>query len=152
MTTTTAGPGAPGRRAHQVPHAVSPGLWALGWKRLKSDHVGMVSLAIVAAFMVMMVLSGLGLVAGDWSKEVGVNYAPPSWVGADPAEDVAGSPAVPRSAAAASNAGAKAGEEDDSLDPLADVMAAIRKDAAADGASATGTTARAAGSSSNFRL
>jgi len=35
----------------EVPHTVSPGLWALAWKRLQSDHVGMVSLAIVAAFL-----------------------------------------------------------------------------------------------------
>ena len=42
----------------EVPHTVSPGLWALAWKRLQSDHVGMVSLAIVAAFIVLMILSG----------------------------------------------------------------------------------------------
>ena len=34
----------------EMPHTVSsPGLWALAWRRLKSDYVGMVSLAIVAA-------------------------------------------------------------------------------------------------------
>jgi peptide/nickel transport system permease protein len=104
----------------------------------------MAALGIVAACCLVVLLSAAGVLAADWSAEVGANYAPPSWVGADPAEDVAGSPAVPRSAAAASNAGAKAGEEDDSLDPLADVMAAIRKDAAAGGAAATGTAARAA--------
>ena len=128
----------------EVARAVSPGVWALAWRRLRSDRVGMVALAIVAACCLVVLLSAAGVLAADWSAEVGVNYAPPSWVGADPAEDAAGSPAVPRSAAAASNAGAKAGEEDDSLDPLADVMAAIRKDAAAGGAAATGTAARAA--------
>jgi len=46
--------------------------------------VAMVSLAIVAAFLLLMVLSGTGLIAKDWSREVGVNYAPPSFVGADP--------------------------------------------------------------------
>ena len=45
----------------EIPHTVSPGLWALAWKRLQSDHVGMVSLAIVAAFIVLMILSGVGL-------------------------------------------------------------------------------------------
>ena len=55
------------------PHAVSPGLWALAWKRLRSDGVAMVSLAIVAVFLVMMVLSGTGLIAKDWAKEVGVS-------------------------------------------------------------------------------
>ena len=50
---------------------------------LKSDRVGMVSLVIVAVFMVMMVLSGTGLIARDWNREVGVNYAPPSFIGAE---------------------------------------------------------------------
>ena len=40
----------------------------------------MVSLAIVAAFLLLMIVSGLGLVAKDWAKEVGINYAPPSWI------------------------------------------------------------------------
>src|SRR6478609_10589956 len=62
-----------------TPHVVSPGLWTLAWRRLRSDHVGMVSLVIVAAFIVMMILSGVGLIAGDWNREVGVNYAPPSF-------------------------------------------------------------------------
>src|SRR6476659_4506937 len=64
-------------------HAVSPGLWVLAWRRLTSDTVGMVALAIVAAFILMMILSGAGLLAGDWNREVGVNYAPPSFVDAE---------------------------------------------------------------------
>ncbi len=35
---------APARMAREIPHTVSPGLWALAWKRLKTDNVGMVSL------------------------------------------------------------------------------------------------------------
>jgi len=118
MTTTTA---MPATGAHAVPHAVSPGLWALGWKRLKSDHVGMVSLAIVAAFIVMMILSGVGLVAGDWSKELGVNYAPPSFIGAD----VEGG--TPAAASAPGGAGGPASTYQSSVvDPLADVLAELR--------------------------
>ena len=83
---------APARMAREVPHTVSPGLWALAWKRLKSDHVGMVSLAIVAVFIAMMIASGTGLIAGDWSKETGVTYAPPSFLGAD---IEGGAPAAP---------------------------------------------------------
>ena len=71
------------RRAREIPKHVSPGLWTLAWRRLRRDHVGMVSLAIVAAFIAMMILSGTGLVARDWSREVAVNYAPPTWAGAD---------------------------------------------------------------------
>ena len=73
------------RRAREIPKHVSPGLWTLAWRRLRRDHVGMVSLAIVAAFIAMMILSGTGLIARDWSREVGVNYAPPTWAGADEA-------------------------------------------------------------------
>jgi len=76
----------------EVPHTVSPGLWTLAWRRLKTDYVGMVSLAIVALFVLLMILSGFGLIAGDWSKELGVNYAPPSFLGAD---YEGGTPAAP---------------------------------------------------------
>ncbi len=86
----------------EIPHTVSPGLWALAWKRLKSDHVGMVSLAIVAAFIVLMILSGVGLVARDWNRETGVNYAPPSFIGAD---IEAGAPAAPEAQPSAPIAG-----------------------------------------------
>ena len=50
----------------------------------------MVSLAIVAAFVLLMILSGAGIVAKDWAREIGVNYAPPTFVGPDAA------PAAPR--------------------------------------------------------
>jgi peptide/nickel transport system permease protein len=124
--------------AREIPHTVSPGLWALAWKRLKSDHVGMVSLAIVAAFIVLMILSGVGLVARDWNREIGVNYAPPSFIGAD---IEAGAPAAPESAPAAP---IPASEYKSSVvDPLADVLAEIRGEkaaAAAPGAADEGKT------------
>ena len=83
MATDLATLRSPARTARRdVPHVVSPGLWTLAWRRLRSDRVGMVSLVIVAVFIVMMILSGTGLIASDWSREVGVNYAPPSFVGA----------------------------------------------------------------------
>jgi peptide/nickel transport system permease protein len=136
---------------YDVPHAVSPGLWTLAWKRLRADRVAMVSLAIVVAFLVMVVLSATGVIAKDWAKEVGVNYAPPSFLG--PAEPAAGAAITPAPAsasdeptelpiedplagalAAIKNEGAaapKAGEggnatEGQSVDPLADVMAEIK--------------------------
>ena len=60
--------------AHRgIPHTVSPGLWTLAWRRLRSDGVAMVSLAIVAAFVLLMILSGTGIVAKDWAREIGVN-------------------------------------------------------------------------------
>ena len=71
--------------ARKIPHTVSPGLWTLAWRRLRSDRVGMVSLVIVALFIVMMILSGAGLIASDWNREVGVNYAPPTFLGSEAA-------------------------------------------------------------------
>jgi peptide/nickel transport system permease protein len=108
---------------YDKPHVVSPGLWALAWRRLRADRVAMVSLAIVAAFLLLMVLSGTGLIAKDWSKEVGVNYAPPSFVGAD--AETLGSAAAP-SASPASSVDSEAPTELPVEDPLAEALAAIR--------------------------
>lgn len=58
----------------------SPGLWTLAWRRLKQDAVGMVSLAIVAFFLLMIAASSVGLIAKDWAKEKGVSYANPSFM------------------------------------------------------------------------
>jgi len=60
----------------------SPGLWALAWKRLRADRLAMAALAVVGAFLLMLVLSATGLIVADWEDEVGVNYAPPSFIGA----------------------------------------------------------------------
>src|SRR3982074_1499365 len=68
---------------YDIPHTVSPSLWALAWKRLRSDRVAMVSLAIIVAFLCMMLLSATGLIAKDWAQETGENYAPPSFLGDD---------------------------------------------------------------------
>ena len=64
----------------------SEGVWHAAWRRYQSDRVGMVSLAIVLAFLLLIAASALGLVAGDWQREVGVPNAPPSFVGPRPAE------------------------------------------------------------------
>jgi peptide/nickel transport system permease protein len=115
-------------RVHRdIPHTVSPGLWTLAWRRLRSDSVAMVSLAIVAAFVLMMILSGTGLVAKDWARETGVNYAPPTFVGPDtapPAETSAATPSTPAAEPAAPAAQDTPGESK-FVDPLADVMKEI---------------------------
>jgi len=128
---------APARTAREVPHTVSPGLWALAWKRLKSDNVGMVSLAIVVVFILMMIASGTGLIARDWSKEVGANYAPPSFIGAD---IEAGTPAAP--AGPATHAAPATEFKSEVVDPLADVLAELKgekKPAPADAAAPADT-------------
>ena len=58
------------------------------WKRLRADRVGMTCMAIVAAFLVLVLAAALDLIAADWQREVGVPDAPPSFVGPRPAEDV----------------------------------------------------------------
>ena len=107
--------------AREIPHTVSPGLWTLAWRRLRSDRVGMVSLAIVALFIVMMILSGTGLLASDWNREVGVNYAPPTFIGAEAAGGQAAT-AVP-----GGEAGAPATEyKSNIVDPIGDVIESLR--------------------------
>ena len=61
--------------------ARSRGVWATAWRRLRNDRVGMVSLAVVAVFVLMIVASSVGLVGGDWQKEVAVPDAPPTFLG-----------------------------------------------------------------------
>jgi peptide/nickel transport system permease protein len=91
----------------------SPGLWALAWRRLRADKVAMVSLAVVAAFLAMLVLSSSGLIVADWENEVGVNYAPPSFAG-------------PAGGLAAKAAAAPEAVPENAFDPLADDIKAIR--------------------------
>jgi len=111
----------------EIPHAVSPGLWTLAWRRLKTDSVAMISLAIVVAFLLLMIVSGLGLVAKDWAKEVGINYAPPSWItlGAGDAPTPA---SLPPGAAEPASTGPTPGSAFNStvVDPLADVIADLK--------------------------
>jgi peptide/nickel transport system permease protein len=111
----------------EIPHTVSPGLWTLAWRRLKTDGVAMVSLAIVAAFIALMIVSGLGLIAKDWAKEVGVNYAPPSWITLGAADAPTPAP-LPPGAAEPATTGPTPGSAFNStvVDPLADVIAELK--------------------------
>jgi len=114
----------PARR--EIPHTVSPGLWTLAWRRLKTDSIAMVSLAIVAAFILLMVLSGLGVVAKDWAREIGINYAPPTFLGPDA---VPGSPEVTNKVEApAVPSGPTPGSAFNStvVDPIGDVIAELK--------------------------
>jgi peptide/nickel transport system permease protein len=73
---SSAAPAAPAARA---------GLLALAARRLRHDRVARVSLVVVIAYLLLMLASWSGLVARDWSREVAVSYAPPSWLGTAPA-------------------------------------------------------------------
>ena len=62
-----------------APHAA--GVWAAAAKRFRGDHVGMTSLVVVVLFLLVVLASGVGLVAKDWQAERGVPDAPPTFVG-----------------------------------------------------------------------
>ena len=97
---------------------VSPGLWALAWRRLRADKLAMGAMAVVLAFLVLIALSAAGLLAADWEQESGVSYAPPTFLGS----------ATPAATAAPAAAPAAV---DNPLDPLRDVLHTLRGQLAA---------------------
>jgi oligopeptide transport system permease protein len=60
----------------------SQGVWGAAWQRFSADRVGVVALAVVVAFLALVVAAGCGWVAQDWQREVGVPNAPPTFLGA----------------------------------------------------------------------
>jgi peptide/nickel transport system permease protein len=99
--------------------ATSAGLWTLAWRRLRADRVAMAALAMVAGFLLLVLLSSAGLIASDWEEEVAVNYAPPGFIGADPGARALAQAQLPR--ATPPNA----------FDPLAAELAEIKAQVAA---------------------
>ena len=75
----------------------SEGVWHAAWRRFQSDRVGLVSLVVVAAYLLLIVASSLGLVAKGWQTEVGVPDAPPGFMGPAKAQ-VAGVIETPKGA------------------------------------------------------
>ncbi len=71
------------------PTGRSRGVWTHAWKRLRNDRVGMVSLAVVALFVLMVLGTAAGLLVRGWDREVAVPYAPPSFADAEKASDLA---------------------------------------------------------------
>jgi oligopeptide transport system permease protein len=67
----------------------SEGVWHAVWSRLRRDRVGMVSLAVVALFIALIVLAATGLVARGWQAELGVPNARPTLMGAAPPQAAA---------------------------------------------------------------
>jgi len=98
-------------------------LWRLAWRRLCRDRVGLVSLSIVAIYVVLACGSAAGWVARDWSQEVGVSYARPGFLGETEKEKALEAAAV------------RPQEDHGIADPLAEELAEIRAGLA--GASAT---------------
>ncbi len=75
----------------------SPGLWMLAWRRLRRDRVGMTALVVVMCYLFVVFLALMGWVAQDWTREVGVNYAPPVFWAEDQ-DETAQRPAVDHAA------------------------------------------------------
>ncbi len=73
----------------------SGGVWAASWRRLRTDRVGLVAMAIVGAFLLLVALVATQVVAAGWQQEVGVPNAPPTLLGPQPAEDT-GAIAAPK--------------------------------------------------------
>jgi oligopeptide transport system permease protein len=65
-----------------APSGRSEGVWHAAWRRLRRDRLGMVSMAVVLAFVAMIVLTATRLAASGWQREVGVPSAPPTFLGA----------------------------------------------------------------------
>ncbi len=85
-----------------APALRSEGVWALAWKRLRGDRVGMVSMGIVLLYALLVLAAVGGLVASRWQAELGVSYAPPTLLG--PAPEFAAMPGAASSASASSPA------------------------------------------------
>src|SRR3989449_5468054 len=117
-------------RAAQV--NTSPGVWLLAWRRFERDRLGLACLVVVLIYAAVMVACAAGWIVRDWSEEVAVTYAPPTFLG----------PEAPRgaSSAAAAETAPQAALEDYGIpDPLADDLAEIARELA--GASTTETRA-----------
>ena len=51
--------------------------WLLAWQRFRADRIGFCSLVVVVLYVLLVLAAGTGVIARDWSKEVGVSFAPP---------------------------------------------------------------------------
>lgn len=100
----------------------SHGLWALAWRRLTRDRVAVVCMAVLAAYVLVVGAAAVGVLAGDWQREAGVNYAQPSLAGGVPPALRSEAP-KPTVLPEANDLGI--------TDPLADVLARIRGELAA---------------------
>jgi peptide/nickel transport system permease protein len=70
-----------GTAASAAPIERSEGVWHAAWRRFRKDRVGMASLVVVIAFLLLIAASATGLEAGDWQREVGVPSARPTFLG-----------------------------------------------------------------------
>jgi len=62
--------------------------WVLAWKRFARDRLGVACLAVVIVFVAVMAASAAGWIVRDWGAEVGVSYAPPTFLGIEEKESL----------------------------------------------------------------
>lgn len=58
--------------------STSQSLWSHALRQILKDKVALTSLVIVIIYSLAAILTGLGLLAGDWQAEIGQSYMPPS--------------------------------------------------------------------------
>jgi oligopeptide transport system permease protein len=61
--------------------APSVSVWHAAAKRLMRDRVGMVSMVVVAIYLLFVIASFFNWIASDWEVERGVSYASPTFLG-----------------------------------------------------------------------
>ena len=59
----------------------STSVWRAAGKRLLRDRVGMISMTVVAIYLLMVTASFFGWIASDWQVERGISYANPTFLG-----------------------------------------------------------------------
>lgn len=85
----TGGAPVPASRPERPAERPSEGVWRAAWRRFRRDRVGLVSLVVVALFLLLIAAAATGLVARHWQQEVAVPNAPPGFVGARAAQEEA---------------------------------------------------------------
>ena len=89
------------------------GVWRAAWRRFRRDRVGVVALAVVCAYALLIACTCTGLVARHWQDEVGAPDAPPSFLGTPATRE------EPRAGPAGGAGGARAKIDISDVDPLA---------------------------------
>ena len=63
----------------QISDAPARSLGRDAWRKLKANKLAMISLAVIAVYVLVGFLVGFGAIADDWSESVGSSYEAPSW-------------------------------------------------------------------------
>lgn len=99
----------------------SPSLWTMAWARFRADGLGLVCGAVVLVYFALALASGLGWIAADWGREIGISYAPPGLT----ARGVADTPNDQASRGAAPSVPAP--EDLGIVDPIAEELAELKR-------------------------